>query len=98
MCFPQGKMPYSKQSQKRVPDHQRPVLSRTFISQPSLSRGATIDMLRLLWKQSNLRAPVLPVWLYGTLIARKTAVISSSVRGVFAHEYKSDSRAGTDRQ
>jgi hypothetical protein len=41
---------------------------------------------------------VLPVWLCGTLIARKTAMTSSSVRGVFAHEYQSDSRAGTDRQ
>ena len=65
MCFPQGKMSYSKQSQKRVPDHQRPVLSGTFISQPSLSRGPTIDMLRLLWKQSNLlraRSSGLALW------------------------------------
>jgi hypothetical protein len=76
----------------------RPSVARTFISQPSLSRGPTIDMLRLVWKQSNLRAPVLPVWLCGTLIARNTAMISSSVRGVFTHEYQSDSRAGTDRQ
>jgi len=44
MCFPQGKMPYSKQSQKRVPDHQRPVLSRTFISQPIPSDEDAVRM------------------------------------------------------
>jgi hypothetical protein len=58
----------------KVYDLSNPLGPRTFISQPSLFREPTIDMLRLVWKQSNLVRPFFrfgSVGLCGTLIARK---------------------------
>ena len=49
-----------------VYDLSNPLEPRTFISQPSLSPEPAIYMLRLVWKQSKVRVPVVSVWLCST--------------------------------
>jgi hypothetical protein len=56
------------------------------------------SLLGLVWKQPNARKPVPPICGRGIFDSQENCYDLIVSTGVFAHEYQSDSRTGTDRQ